>query len=437
MTRGPHRPYVPKQLPQDRVEFDSETAVFYGRITPGVHRHFQLLVNKARRCHSSKLSLDFSNVTNAYPNSMVPLIADVQSFISLKVPVSILLPRDKNMCELFRKANWAHLLAPDRHKPAANADYWHLATKQFRNIDEQQQVVNDFIDVTIRSLEIKRSDLAGLEWSITEVTDNVINHAESPAGGFIQLTSYPENQRIAFCVADCGKGILRSLKEGYPNLRTDNEAIATSVKMGATRNQKFGQGNGLSGSLKIAMKSEGLFAITSGRGYMRWSVDNNVANTYNYNKAYRGTFVDVQIPLGTGIDLSTIFEGHPSGDRKFTAIDTIENKYLSDDLQTLMLRMSEEKIGFGTRQAGAQMRTKIKNLMAAEPNCPVVIDWDGVELIASSYADEFLGKLYVEIGPKPFGNRVLLQNMSDNICKLLDMAITQRIQQQKINDDSS
>ena len=48
-------------------------------------------------------------------------------------------------------------------------------------------LVNDFIDVTMRTLELPRSVLGGLEWSVNEITDNVLNHSSSINGGFVQL----------------------------------------------------------------------------------------------------------------------------------------------------------------------------------------------------------------------------------------------------------
>ena len=40
----------------------------------------------------------------------------------------------------------------------------------------------------------------------------------------------------------------------------------------------------------------------------------------------------------------------------------------------------------------------VLNLLMAKPDYPLYIDWQETTIIASSFADEFLGKLFVELG---------------------------------------
>jgi len=95
---------------------------------------------------------------------------------------------------------------------------------------EQKKVVDDFMDVKLRNMELPRGILSGLEWSINELTDNVLNHSKSPIGGLIEATTYPKNETIAFAVADAGIGILDSLREGIPTLRTEYRSYGRGCK---------------------------------------------------------------------------------------------------------------------------------------------------------------------------------------------------------------
>ena len=52
-----------------------------------------------------------------------------------------------------------------------------------------------------------------------------------------------------------------------------------------------------------------------------------------------------------------------------------------------------------------------------------------VGVIASSYADEFIGKLFIDIGPIAFNLRIRLVNMSSIVQNLLGRAILQRTYQ--------
>ena len=113
----------------------------------------------------------------------------------------------------------------------------------------------------MRNMTLERDVIAGLEWSINEITDNVLNHAECSEGGIAQGRHFTRN--VAFVVADAGRGVLASLREGHPELRTDDQAIGEAMKAGVTRNPDAGQGNGIAGAMRIAMMSEGFFQITS------------------------------------------------------------------------------------------------------------------------------------------------------------------------------
>ena len=76
-----------------------------------------------------------------------------------------------------------------------------------------------------------------------------------------------------------------------------------------------------------------------------------------------------------------------------------------------------------------QIRIKCVNLLNAEPHLPLVIDWTGVPLISSSFADEALGKLFVQLGPTGFSARIRNVGMEPLVRQLIDKAIMQRMAQ--------
>jgi hypothetical protein len=58
---------------------------------------------------------------------------------------------------------------------------------------------------------------------------------------------------------------------------------------------------------------------------------------------------------------------------------------------------------------------------------PVEFDFEGVNLISSSFADEVFGNIYKEVGPIKFGAICKFKNISTTIQSLLDRAIMQRM----------
>lgn len=428
----PHRRKTPIGLTrpsEDIVEFDAERAQFRGGVKPRVARALMGFLFAIRRAGASQTILDFSQSTAAYPNAMVPIVARCQSLIREGFQVDCILPTDDTLRRLFLRTNWAHYIAPHQFAMSDTEHDRHLAVRNFADPSEQQLLVNDFIDVTMRTLQLPRSVLGGLEWAVNEITDNVLNHASSANGGFVQLATYRERQRIVFCVADTGRGILDSLREARPLLRLDVDAIGDAVRAGVTRNKNIGQGNGLSGTLAIINAVHGHMAIASGAGNISWSDVGVDTHTSHLRHRFDGTVVDVQIPTNVPLDLPKALALGTDG-RVAAAVDFVELNYLSDDSRSVNLRMIEETAGFGSRRAGQQMRTKAANLLNAEPTCTLVVDWNGIQMISSSYADEFIGKLFVAMGPIAFMSKIRQINAIPLVHGLIDKAIMQRTQQE-------
>ena len=281
------------------------------------------------------------------------------------------------------------------------------------------------MDVVMRSMELDRDVIRGLEWSINEITDNVLNHAQCDDGGIVQVSTFIESKKVAFRVADSGRGILASLSEGHPDLRTDKQAIGEAVKAGVTRNPEAGQGNGIAGILRIASLSGGSLAVTS--GLARFLVRDGTSKSYNRSASQRfpGTFVYAELGTEARFRLSEALGF--SGTEQPT--DLIELLYESEHSDALVLKLNEEATGFGSRRVGEQLRTKCMNLLNAEPAKPLILDWNGVPIVSSSFADEFVGKLFVTLRPLDFAARIRNLGMESVVRGLVDKAIIQRAAQ--------
>lgn len=408
-------------LSQGRICFSDKVATFSVA-------QFVSALEKIQNGNDDKVVLDFRFVERAYPNGMLPIIALTNDLSQKGFVVEVLLPEKQNPRSLFLASNWAHLLCPTQYRPSESVHNRHLVSQYFTNAVEQKSTVDKFMDVVLRNMEIKRSSIAGLEWSINEITDNVLNHAEARLGGIVQASTYPSQQLIGFTVVDAGRGVLKSLREGYPSLRTDEQAIGEAIKAGVTRNSRFGQGNGLAGALRITNLSGGSFDISSGRS--RFVITGNQTKRYNQyrNESFPGTIVGGQINTASNFALSEALSfgtSHP-----YQSVDIIENQYELEDERCLAIRLQNETTGFGSRHSGKQLRQKAENLLAAEPTYPLILDWSGVPVISSSFADEFIGKLFLSMGAITFSARIRNRNMEPLIVGLLDKAIAQRLTQE-------
>lgn len=404
----------------------NNTIYFTAKINAYSILQFSSAINYFKNLGKTSLTIDFSGVTKVFPNGMLPIICSVDDLRESGIKVFVKLPNDHETRRIFRSVNWAHFLSPEQYTKSDSTYDRHLVTRRFINAEEQLKAVNDFMDVVLRTMTIPKDIISGLEWSINEITDNVLNHSNSKNGGIIQASTHYKENKIVFAVADGGRGILKSMQEGFPNLRTELDAIGEAIKAGVTRNPKFGQGNGLAGTLRVTTLTGGSLEVFSGNGRLIATRDTTVRKPLK-NARFNGALVSGEINI---VDNFSISEALNFTDKNYIPLDIVDLKYEMEDADCLLLTMKEESTGFGSRKSGLQIRTKLINLLKARPNYPIIINWEGVPVISSSFADELIGKLFLELGAMTFSSLVKNRNMEPLIKNLLDKAVAQRLTQE-------
>ncbi len=322
---------------------------------------------------------------------------------------------------MFLNTSWAHYLDPSTYGASAvNID--HFNARRFQDANQQHQIVSEIMRLVIGKLRPAKDIVAALEWSINEITDNVLVHARASLGGIVQVATYREF--ILFCVADSGRGILNSMREGHPELRNDTQAIGEAVKAGVTRDPKVGQGNGLAGTLRVATMSDGRFSVWSKRGRLTVARDNARQNLRPASSEFHGTMVTASVGRRSSLNIEEALEFAGVRHDHLGILD-----FCDEEDEAMVIRLQAETNGVGSRAAGAFIREKCRHLLSQEPAKPLVLDWAGVPLISSSFADEAFGKLFVGLGPLTFSARVRHRNMEAVNAGLVDKAILQRVTQ--------
>lgn len=429
MQQGqPSQKQSPRRQPPRLVFRKSNRIYFIGKVNAQAHREFMGMMDYCVRDGFDTIELDFSSVKNAYPNGMVPIIANIDRQKREGRHIDTILPSNLDVRRLFKTTNRAFHLDPEHNKEENTTHNRHLTSKRFHDANEQQNLVNEIIDVAMMNLQLERSVIAGLEWSINEITDNVLNHSESPDGGIAQVSTFRSGNAVSFAVADSGLGIYRTLKKAVSTLSSDMQAIGEAVKAGVTRDPKLGQGNGLAGTLRISTMTGGGFAITSGRGHINYFGGETRRYARRPWEVFGGTLVCADIRIDSkNFSISDALGFNTTHHRE--KVDYIELNYLNETGDRTTFMVKNESTGFGNRPSGRQLRTKVINILNAEPTCPIFIDWTGIPLISSSFADEFMGKLFLEMGAMNFSARVKNIGMEKLIRDLLDRAIFQRLTQ--------
>lgn len=390
-----------------------------------IHPLMAILHHATHKYGYEDIVIDCTELTAAFPGPMVSLCSKVLSLREDKISTELILPKNETLSRLFFNTNWANIICPSAFYESKFKGYTHVPTIRFRDHDEQGEAVNKILDAILSSITtIERRDLAAVEWSINEITDNVLVHAESNIGGLLQLSSFNTRQkRIEYVVCDSGVGIPSSLKNSLKNVNSDVEVLDMSIKEGVTNGK--GAGNGLFGSFQTSSASGGYFNMHSGNASLTFNPNPKIGKRIiNEKVPFSGTLVvaclDYSIPKL--LENALVFKG-----QKPTLSDFLEIRYEDDFEDKINFRLVEESKSFGTRPAGLPIRNKLLNLLKSYPKTfPIIVDFESVPTISSSYADEIFGKLFLEIGSEVYNSRIILKNI-DNINKMLiDRSLSQR-----------
>jgi anti-anti-sigma regulatory factor len=404
------------------------TIHFGARVDARALKGFMLALEASLSRGYKEIWLDFRGVTSAHSDAMLPIICLVDDRRTRGITFRVALPTDETRNRLFVHTRWANLLDPNQPL-TSTASVQHLAATRYAEHPEQQTAVKEAVDIVLRNIPgLRRDVLRAVEWSVNEITDNVLNHAQAPYGGLVQVAAYAQSHIVKIVVSDGGRGIPTAMRETYPQL-ADEAAITKAMERGVTSPRDAGQGNGLAGSVALARFSEGSFKILSGRssfGY--YQADDGGWKTHKgqapRGMKFPGTTVVLELSTAAAFDFS---EALGLDATTSPLVDMVDLHYGEGD--DLVIRVRDESLGVGTRHAGAELRRKTANLLSADPSRRLVLDWEGVSLISSSFADEAIGKLFVELGFTQFTARVAHAGTEPVVASLIDKAVMQRVAQ--------
>ncbi|TBD47071.1 STAS-like domain-containing protein [Rhizobium ruizarguesonis] len=380
------------------------------------------LHNVIRKQGYSDVTLDFRKATYLSPEFMIPLVATCRNYRRENVQFDILMPEASAQARLLSNANWAHLIAPESYESKDQQNVKHMSARQFLTAGEHFTAVDDSMSVILSSIEgIDRTRTKALEWALNEITDNVLNHAESPIGGVMQVMTFPKLKRVDLFVCDTGISIPRSLRSSRYDITDDTSAVRMAIEEGVTRNKSTNQGNGLYGTYKCCEVSGGEFDIVTGSVFLRYRT--NDLRVGRSPIPFTGTYVraSIRYDFERLLERALIFGGRPHD----PSFDYIERTYHVDGDHVSFV-VSKELNAFGSRDAGRTARTKIANLMDGGRS-PVEFDFEGVRLISSSFADEVFGKLFEDLGAIRFTQLCRFKKVDSTVQGLIDRAIQQRI----------
>ena len=296
---------------------------------------------------------------------------------------------------------------------------------KYNDSDEVKALVDAVIREVLTKEIIEKGVSQGVEWCLNETMDNVLQHSQATYGYFMG-TFTSSDKRLSICVFDNGVGIYNSLKNSKHLPASPLDAITLALKEGVTRDESVGQGNGMWGLSEIVQNNDGQYVVaSSGASYSiingRNQTNEQRSGVFYANEQRGAVLVDFQLNCSKQIDIVKALHGHSPTQLWLEDLETPEG----DDY---VIRIAERSEGTGTRKAGARIRNLAMNVLK-EGNKRIVLDFSGINLVSSSYADELIGKLVAEIGFSIFNTFFLISGLSDLNRRVVDRSVQQRMAQ--------
>ena len=281
-------------------------------------------------------------------------------------------------------------------------------------------LVTSIINALRESAVLEPGVLSSTEWCINEVMDNVLQHSNAQYG-YVMGQLHRGTKRISICVFDMGVGIYNTLKKSKHIPRKPLDAITLALQERVTRDESVGQGNGMWGLNEIIKENGGRIRILSNGAL--YSYKNGIIDTKEdypmlIGKYKNATVIDFQIDYSKTINIAHALNGYIPTDY------WIENRETDDG--TVYFEVKKDSAGTGTRTAAEKFRNVITNTLK-EGNYNIVLDFSGVNVVSSSYADELVGKLVVEYGFVYFLTHFQLQNLSPWNIGVVNRSVEQRM----------
>lgn len=264
--------------------------------------------------------------------------------------------------------------------------------------------------------------LDAASWCLNEIMDNVLNHSES-VNGCIMAQIHKKQKHLVFTIFDNGLGLYNTLKKVYA-LEGTMDGLRMSIQQGVTRDKKLGQGNGMWGLHNIINVNGGVLTIASGSAAIVFDSNKGIENEYCNlaypSKKYNTTLIDFMIDFSKYTNVKRALNDYEPYEYLTAQHEKMENQE-----GLIVFNVKENTIGTGTRKSGRKARTQLINIERMEKT-PIIIDFENIDRVTSSFADEFIGKLTVIYKIEGFYEKFIIINYNVDIQNLINKAIDQR-----------
>lgn len=401
-----------------KEQSDTITVFFYELKSTKVINALLMFLNSIKNVKKNVV-LDFTkNKSQSYSNIHTSISGVVEYY------------RDKGLnIEILDKG---YISATSLEKPVQIITDGDLVNKSI--FDKVIKFDNTSVDTVADSIinQIKylfvceKNFLPALSWCLKEIMDNVIVHS-GVNNGLIMAQVHHKKRLVNISIFDSGLGLLNTLSEsGEFSPKNEQEAIDLALTHKVSGNRLVGQGNGMWGLKQIVKNNKGHLSVMSGHSIKIFDFDKNLETTYNnlavLNEKNLSTRIDFSLNFDNIINLKESLGNYEVYESINCDIENMENEN-----NWIIFNVKKEAIlGTGTRQSGKALRKFLINI-ANTCDKKIAIDFADVDMISSSFADELIAQLMLEVGKDVYKDKFVLSNVNEHCGIIISAAITQRV----------
>lgn len=377
----------------------------------------RLIYNATHDQGPTGIRLEMGQVDGIYPNGAVPFAAAYQYLREVRYPISVgnisTATRDAHVLNPLRAAEF-----DDKTSRVTNV-VW-----EYRSVNDANLLTNAFTCAIEENVRCETGVIDSLTWCIYEVLDNVFQHSRA-GSGFAMMQIHPHSRMCVIAISDTGIGVHKSFIEAGAYRANDAyEALKLAVQERVTSKAK-NMGNGLYGLIRVVGLNGGRLVIRSGRGVLEFrdnvlTGDAKISRPVLEPEMHQGTTVDWQLDMARSVTISAALNTPDPGESHLERIEDEAGEH------RLFVRDFEESLG--ARSSAANIRIRLENYLA-DGVPKIVLDFAGITVVSSSFADEVLGKLALEQGEEVFRHRIRFDNASREVSGIVERAVMQRLEE--------
>lgn len=161
----------------------------------------------------------------------------------------------------------------------------------------RENILSAISQLLKNQLKFSGSEIQPLAYFLGELTDNIIEHANTNEG-YVFAQYYPNSNYLDLCICDGGRGILRSFIENPKfNPKDEAEAIQLALSGNSTKDRAEARGFGISTTRDMLVNGlRGKLFFWTGNTTFTQTVNNEAIVKIDGNGYFQGTFIALRLP---------------------------------------------------------------------------------------------------------------------------------------------